>query len=127
MVMLPFVLVPVCCWLAAPALAVPTVGAVGSPQVRTDSYFTALRPLSYSLVEHVPSVDPVYPIHRASKAAGEGLWRQQWLSVAEMAGGSIRDVVLLADLADPIPSILVLNMAEPSTGEMLNIFHSPQG
>ncbi|GJN84962.1 hypothetical protein PLIIFM63780_008526 [Purpureocillium lilacinum] len=118
--MLPLLLVYISCSFAAPALAALEASG-GSLQARGET----IEDLAHDVVEYIPFVGTVYAIHRGVKALDEGDTRRVWSCIADATESSIRDVVLMADLADPITVTLVHDMAASFTEDMIKIYHSP--
>ncbi|KAE8334220.1 hypothetical protein BDV24DRAFT_170415 [Aspergillus arachidicola] len=85
-------------------------------------WFTDVEDVAYSLVEYIPLVGTVYSLERAGVAYGERDWKNHWQSVANFLESSIRDVVLFAELAEPVEVALLHTMAESFTDKMIDIY-----
>ncbi|KAJ6441522.1 Peptidase M20 domain-containing protein 2 [Purpureocillium lavendulum] len=90
----------------------------------TVCYFTAYEDLAHSVVEYIPLVGTLYSLARGAIAAVEHNQKHYWASVADAIEGSIRDVVLVAKFAEPVPVTLVHVMAESFTEKLIEIYHS---
>ncbi|KAJ6441879.1 hypothetical protein O9K51_05430 [Purpureocillium lavendulum] len=88
-------------------------------------YFTQFEDLKHSVVEYVPLVGTVYSISRGFMATVEEDRKQWWIAIADMFESSIRDAVLVAKWAEPLPVMLIHNMAESFTEKMIEIYHAP--
>ncbi|KAJ4889599.1 Uncharacterized protein Rs2_29347 [Raphanus sativus] len=86
-------------------------------------WFTELEDVLYSIVEYIPLVGTVYSLKRAIIAYTTEDWKRYWQSVGNFLESSARDVILLSEIAEPIPVVLLHTMAESFTDKMLELYH----
>ncbi|KAL0731943.1 hypothetical protein Bca4012_028037 [Brassica carinata] len=86
-------------------------------------WFTQLEEVAYSIVEYIPLVGTVYSLKRAGIAYSAKDWTRHWQSVGNFLESSVRDVILVSDIAEPTEVALLHTMAESFTNKMLEIYH----
>ncbi|XP_056854054.1 iso-A82775C biosynthesis cluster protein B-like [Raphanus sativus] len=86
-------------------------------------WFTELEEVAYSIVEYIPVIGTLYSLNRAAIAYRERDWTRHWQSLGNYLEGSVRDVILLSETAEPKEVAIIHTMAESFTDKMIELYH----
>lgn len=84
------------------------------------TWFTGVEAVVYSAVQYIPTIGFLYSYIRAYVAHNEGDDKRVAQSLANFGEAAIRDVLLSAEVGEPVPVVLFHTMAEALTNETIN-------
>ncbi|KAK7020234.1 hypothetical protein VNI00_013194 [Paramarasmius palmivorus] len=86
------------------------------------TYFTELEGIVYSFVEYIPVVGSWYSFSRARQAHREGDTVREIASAVNVIQGAIRDAVLIGQVAEPVPVVVVHAALEGLTDKLADVW-----
>lgn len=86
-------------------------------------FFSNLEDVAYSVVEYIPVLGTMYSLARASRAYGPEDQTRRWQSVGNCIESSVRDVLLICKIGEPVVVALIHTMAESFTDKMIELYH----
>ncbi|EJP69747.1 uncharacterized protein BBA_01712 [Beauveria bassiana ARSEF 2860] len=94
--------------------------------VRSDSenWFTELEDMTYTVVKAIPLFGTIYSFERAGIAYRSHQSEQLWISVANCLGGFVRDVLLIAQVTEPLEIAILHTMEDSLTEKLIEIYHA---
>ncbi|KAJ4909156.1 Uncharacterized protein Rs2_03777 [Raphanus sativus] len=86
-------------------------------------FFSNLEEVAYSVVEYIPVLGTLYSLRRAATAYRPEDQTRRWQSVGNYIESSVRDVLLICKIGEPVLVALIHTMAESFTDKMIELYH----